>query len=301
MENIRIKVDLELKNKIPPLSAEEFKKLEENIVSDGEVIEPIILWNDTIIDGHHRWEVIQRHPEIPYKVKHMEFPDKWAAIVWMCRNQLGRRNLTEEQRTYLLGKEYEAQKRTVTNPGGNNQFSEVGVQNGPQPKDRTRDLIAKEHGLGGTTVKRAEMFSRSVDSAEELSPGFRDGILSGEIKAPKNVITELRKVPEAKKVEAIEAIRAGDVNTAKEIVRTVRMPIPMPEEDEDTPAFNAEDFYGVIIAAVNNFDSALRLHMVLSHSEMLNTPEGRQAAETALNKGREVLDKYINMINREDH
>ena len=108
-------------------------------------------------------------------------------------------------------------------------------------------------------------------------------------------------MPEAKKVEAIEAIRAGDVNTAKEIVRTVRMPIPMPEEDEDTPAFNAEDFYGVIIAAVNNFDSALRLHMVLSHSEMLKTPEGRQAAETALNKGREVLDKYINMINREDH
>ena len=301
MENIRIKVDLELKNKIPPLSAEEFKKLEENIVSDGEVIEPIILWNDTIIDGHHRWEVIQRHPEIPYKVKHMEFPDKWAAIVWMCRNQLGRRNLTEEQRTYLLGKEYEAQKKTVTNPGGKNQFSEVGDQNDHQPRIRTNDIVAKAHGLGSATVKRAELFSKSVDTAEELSPGFREGILSGEIKAPKNVITELRNVPEEQKVEAIEAIRAGDVNTAKEIVRKVRMPIPMPEEDEDAPAFDTEDFYGVIIAAVNNFDSALRLHMVLSHSEMLKTPEGRQAAETALNKGREVLDKYINMINKEDH
>ena len=301
MDSIRIKVDIELKNKIPPLSADEFKKLEENIVSDGEVIEPLILWNDTIIDGHHRWEIIQRHPEIPYKVKHMEFPDKWAAIVWMCRNQLGRRNLTEEQRTYLLGKEYEAQKKTISNPRGKNQFSEVGYHYDTQPKDRTRDLIAKEHGLGSSTVIRAEQFSQSVDNAEGFSPGFREGILSGEIKAPKNVITELRNVPETKKVEAIEAIRAGDVNAAKKIIRTVQMPIPMPEKDEDAPAFDAEDFYGVIIAAVNNFDSALRLHMVLSHSEMLKTPEGRQAAETALNKGKEILEKYINMINREDH
>ena len=299
MESICIKVDLELKNKIPPLSAEEFKKLEENIVSDGEVIEPLILWNDTIIDGHHRWEIIQRHPEIPYKVKHMEFPDKWAAIVWMCRNQLGRRNLTEEQRTYLLGKESEARKKMVKNPEGRNQHSEVWGQNDPKPPTRTNDIVAKEHGLGGSTVKRAVLFSQSVDAADELSPGFREGILSGEIKAPKNVITELRNVPETKKVEAIEAIRAGDVNTAKEIVRTVRMPIPMPEE-EDTPAFDAEDFYGVIIAAINNLDSALRLHMVMIHSEMLKTPEGRQAAETALNKGKEVLEKYINMI-KEDH
>ena len=306
MENIRIKVDLELKNKIPPLSAEEFKKLEENIVSDGEVIEPIILWNDTIIDGHHRWEVIQRHPEIPYKVKHMEFPDKWAAIVWMCRNQLGRRNLTEEQRTYLRGKQYEAEKLTQGGTGANRY---TGLQTGQnvqsvdrrEIKDGTAGRIAKENGVDARTIRRDAEFANTVDAVEELSPGFRDAILSGTVKAPKGVVTGLRHLPEESQKAAVEAIKTGDVNTAKEIVRTVKMPIPMPEEDEDAPTFDAEDFYGVIIAAVNNFDSALRLHMVLSHSEMLKTPEGRQAAETALNKGKEVLEKYINMINREDH
>ena len=305
MENIRIKVDLELKNKIPPLSVEEFKKLEENIVSDGEVIEPLILWNDTIIDGHHRWEIIQRHPEVPYKIKHMEFPDKWAAIVWMCRNQLGRRNLTEEQRAYLLGKELEAQKQTVGNStslrGEDGRFIQWDHSDPIGDSGRTAEKMAKEHGIGSATVNRAEQFAKAIDAAEELSPGFREGVLSGDIKAPRKVIAEIRHLPEEKKVEAIEAIRAGDVPGAKEIVRTVRMPIPMPEEDEDAPAFDAEDFYGVIIAAVNNFDSALRLHMVLSHSEMLKTPEGRQAAETALNKGREVLEKYMNMIIKEDH
>ena len=305
MESICIKVDLELKNKIPPLSAEEFRKLEENIVSDGEVIEPLVLWNDTIIDGHHRWEIIQRHPEIPYKVKHMEFPDKWAAIVWMCRNQLGRRNLTEEQRTYLLGKELEAQKQTVGNStslrGEDGRFLQWDHCDPIRDSGRTAEKMAKEHGIGSATVNRAEQFAKAIDAAEELSPGFREGVLSGDIKAPRKVIAEIRHLPKEQKVEAIEAIRAGDVPGAKEIVRTVRMPIPMPEEDDDVPAFDAEDFYGVIIAAVNNFDSALRLHMVLSHSEMLKTPEGRQAAETALNKGREVLEKYMNMIIKEDH
>ena len=45
----------------------------------------------------------------------MDFPDKWAAIVWMCRNQLGRRNITDEVRTVLIGEAYRAQKMSVGN------------------------------------------------------------------------------------------------------------------------------------------------------------------------------------------
>lgn len=33
----------------------------------------------------------------------------------MCRNQLGRRNITDEQRTYLIGEAYRAQKMTIGN------------------------------------------------------------------------------------------------------------------------------------------------------------------------------------------
>ena len=42
-----------------------------------------------------------------------------AAINWIIDNQLGRRNLTETQRTYLIGKRYITEKKVEGAPVGN--------------------------------------------------------------------------------------------------------------------------------------------------------------------------------------
>lgn len=76
----QLTIDPEFRDKIPPLSEDEFSKLEQNILEDGEVREPLVVWHNTIIDGHHRYKIVQKHPEIPFKVKQMDFPDKWAAM-----------------------------------------------------------------------------------------------------------------------------------------------------------------------------------------------------------------------------
>ena len=95
-----LKIDPEFAEKIPPLTEDEFSLLEQNIVADGEVLDPLIIWNNTILDGHNRYRILKKHPEIPFKTFPKEFPDKYAAIAWICRNQLGRRNLTPEQKRY---------------------------------------------------------------------------------------------------------------------------------------------------------------------------------------------------------
>ena len=89
-----LKIDPEFEEKIPPLTEDEFLLLEQNIVADGEVLDPLIIWNNTILDGYNRYRILKKHPEIPFKTFPKEFPDKYAAIAWICRNQLGRRNLT---------------------------------------------------------------------------------------------------------------------------------------------------------------------------------------------------------------
>lgn len=38
---MELKIDPEFRDKIPPLTEDEFKQLEENILEDGEVYEPI--------------------------------------------------------------------------------------------------------------------------------------------------------------------------------------------------------------------------------------------------------------------
>ena len=105
-----LKIDPEFQGKIPPLSFEELNQLEANILRDGRIINPIIVWEGLIVDGHNRFIIAKKHPEIPFTVHETEFANRYEAIIWICKNQLGRRNLTPEQKKYLIGKQYEAEK-----------------------------------------------------------------------------------------------------------------------------------------------------------------------------------------------
>lgn len=70
--------------------------------------------------------------------------------------------MTDAQKTYLIGRQYEAQKMTTKNAGGHDQYTcrEVIAQNGPKPKD-TAEAIAREHNIGSNTVNRTEKIDHS--------------------------------------------------------------------------------------------------------------------------------------------
>ena len=88
----------EFSSRIPPLLPKELEILEENILAEGRVINPIVVWGNVIVDGHNRYRIIQMHPEITYQTHEKEFSDRYEVIAWICKNQLGRRNLTERPR-----------------------------------------------------------------------------------------------------------------------------------------------------------------------------------------------------------
>lgn len=293
----QLTIDAEFRDKIPPLSQDEFLKLEENILADGEVREPLVVWHNTIIDGHHRWAIIQKHPDIPYKVKPMDFPDKWAAIVWMCRNQLGRRNLTDEQRTYLIGKRLEAEKMAVGNHAERGDDGKYLKRQNGALGGKTSVRIAKELGVGQKTVERAGDFAKSLDEADTISPGIREAVLSGEVKAPKNLVSEIRNVPEEHRQQVVEAIKQGDTDTAKAIIRSSK-PKPVEEPKEEPEPFTPEELGELIDAAAKNLDFALKQHLVLVHRDVLDTKEGRFAAQNALSGALKVVQKYLDMIRR---
>ena len=110
---INLKIDPEFQSQIPPLANDEFKQLEENILKEGKLISPLIVWNNTLVDGHNRYAILQKHPEIYFSTMPLRFENREEAIAWICRNQLGRRNLSPEQKRYLLGKQYEAEKKAA--------------------------------------------------------------------------------------------------------------------------------------------------------------------------------------------
>lgn len=92
-------VDQELKALIPPLTNEEYRQLEANIKAEG-IREPIIIWGNTIIDGHNRYEIAINH-NIAYKTIEKHFDNRKDVVEWMILNQFGRRNLSAYQRGLL--------------------------------------------------------------------------------------------------------------------------------------------------------------------------------------------------------
>ena len=190
---MKLRIDKEFAEKIPPLTKDEFDQLEANILADGRVINPLIIWNGVIVDGHNRYRILQEHPDIPFETFEKEFSDRYEVIAWICKNQLGRRNLTPAQRKYLIGKQYEAEKASIRNSAGINQYTEVVMgQNDPKPlSERTSARIAKEIGAGERYVRRAEEFAKGVDAAEEISPGIRQKIFSGTIRPSDKDVTAI--------------------------------------------------------------------------------------------------------------
>ena len=84
---------------IPPLAAEELAQLEANILADG-CRDPLVTWNGTLIDGHNRYAICQKHG-IEFKTVAMEFHSETHVVLWIRTNQLGRRNLTDDQRAMI--------------------------------------------------------------------------------------------------------------------------------------------------------------------------------------------------------
>ena len=156
-------IDKEFESVIPPLTDEEFELLKESILNDGEVYHPLVVWNNIIVDGHHRYKILKEHPEVKYRIKERAFENRYEAISWICLNQLGRRNLNDAQKKMLIGRRYKTEKMARgASDGfrGNQHKKSVKGQNVPLPDDVhiTSSRIATEMGTNEKTVRRAEKF-----------------------------------------------------------------------------------------------------------------------------------------------
>ena len=207
----RLIIDPEFRDKIPPLTEDEFTLLEENILSDGAVFSPLIVWDGTILDGHNRYEIIQKHPELTYAVHSMSFANRFEALSWICKNQLGRRNLTPQQKKYLIGQRYEAEKQAVAFHGNQHTASDESGADKKCPHQNSRHVtqsrIAKETNTSASYVREAGTFAKGVDAAEEALPGIKQEILTGTIKPTASAVAAVAKAAPEERPQLAAALK----------------------------------------------------------------------------------------------
>lgn len=202
-----MKVNPKFKLLIPPLSTEEYQQLEQNIVRDG-CRDPLVVWMDTLVDGHNRFEICTKH-RLLFDVIEMQFENEDRAIDWIIDNQLGRRNLDPTQASILRGKQYNRLKRGngVRGPGKLD-------QNDPAS---TAEVLAVRHGVSSPTIKRDGQFAEAVEALEIESEVF-----TKTIDVPKSEVIEAAK-------PVIEAVKSGVPKTevkrlTEEVVEQLKKP-----------------------------------------------------------------------------
>ena len=207
----RLIIDPEFRDKIPPLTEDEFTLLAENILSDGAVFSPLIVWDGTILDGHNRYEIIQKHPELTYAVHKLSFANRYEALSWICKNQLGRRNLTPQQKKYLIGQRYEAEKQAVAFHGNQHTASDESGADKKCPHQNSRHVtqsrIAKETNTSASYVREAGTFAKGVDAAEEALPGIKQEILTGTIKPTASAVAAVAKAAPEERPQLAAALK----------------------------------------------------------------------------------------------
>ncbi|HEV7350809.1 hypothetical protein [Telluribacter sp.] len=216
-EEIRRQIQIlpELEELIPPLQADEFRQLEENIIREG-CREALLIWETTenivdtasdstagtfvLVDGHNRYRICQKNG-LDFKIHLVSFPSMTEVRDYMIDNQLGRRNLSPEQISYLRGKKYLAQKLSrgkydrSGHKGQNVPYEpeEQTGQNDPyglEASGSTSKRLAKQFNVSEKTIKRDAEFAEGLD---KLAPDLRKNILSGKAGVKKSDIQQLAK------------------------------------------------------------------------------------------------------------
>lgn len=241
MKLSQLKIDPEFQSKIPPLQFEEEQQLEQNIIAEGRLLNPIITWNGYILDGHTRYRILKKHGFIKFEVEEIQLANKYEALAWICKNQLGRRNLSPERKKFLLGKEYESTKLAVGAPlGSKHGIRKCGQNDHIFTESRTCQRIASEHGVGEKTVRRAEKYSQGIDAAEEAVPGAQEEILTGRIKATDAQIAALPAIPKEERPAILDELRKEKGKRNENLLSRLKPERPPPKSAPPEPPQNEE-------------------------------------------------------------
>lgn len=175
---VALTVDDDFRSLIPPLSDDEYSRLERSIIAEG-VRDPIITWQGTIVDGHNRYRICQEHG-IAFKTAEIVFGSKDAAKIWIIENQFARRNLNSYQKSVLalqLEPLYaaEAKRRQQGGQGGVLLSQNLEKANPVHTDER----LAQVAGVSRGTIRKVKAIETEAAKGNEVAIEARQKLMDG--------------------------------------------------------------------------------------------------------------------------
>lgn len=272
----RLRIDKEFEGLIAPLSDSEFAHLKQNILSDG-CREPIAVWNGIIVDGHNRYKICKEN-NLPFQTVPMHFKDRSEAIMWILKNQLGRRNLTDFQRNEVslkyeevIAEQMKEKQRESGIAYGKGGKGADQMNHTFEGKTTKRKELAKIAGTSEGSVQRSKLILEKGTS--EQIERARKGGEGNSITAIANEIKSVEKKPEKPKSKILEDEIIGGLYDENKVVKW----------DMDSFIEEFED----------NFDTALDLlqSIIKNYHDVLQKEENKKKLNAILDRSAKRIEQ----------
>lgn len=207
-----IKIDKEFQNLLRPLTAEEFKSLEDSIKQDG-CLRPVELWNGYIVDGHNRYSICMKN-DIPFEQVDVtgKFETKSDVMKWIVQNQRARQTGRQLSRTELAQMAMVVEKQVAV-----------------EAAEKMQSTL-KQNTASSNLNERSEPIRTASKAAESIG-------------VSENTYRDMKLVVEKGSDEQIERMNMGGRgNAPSAIAKEIRGPRKPSKPREPKPLEPAEDF-----------------------------------------------------------
>ena len=240
-----IVIDEEFMRLMPPLNDNEYCSLEQDILIHG-CMNPLVLWNNILIDGHNRYNIVKKH-NLPFNTISLEFNSRDEAISWMITIQIFRRNLTPMQLTYYRGLQYNIEKKIH---GGDRHSQDFSSGQNVHLNGSTANRLSEQYKVTARTIRRDGEIADVLVAIGKESQEAKNSILIGDTKINRKQLREMASASEEEMATAINEIASGAFDDKNKPIK--------PDIPEEINTENSHPMTASIISEANNFVDKIR-------------------------------------------
>jgi len=224
---LNITINDELRSFVDPLSPIEQAALERSLLAEG-CRDALVLWRDTLIDGHNRYELCQKHG-IPFRTVHNNtFESIEDVMLWMIDNHLARRSVSDFQRGVLALKKKEIVSARVAERPADEAADADAAPDAGSPPWNTREDVARAARVSSNTISQIERIQKAA------TPELREAVRTGTISI--NAAANVAQLPESAQLAAVAGGRKELQQAARQVREQKSAARPRKEKEVVDPA-----------------------------------------------------------------
>lgn len=307
-----LKIDDDFKNLLPELDAETYTNLEKDIVSNG-VIDPIVIWNGFIADGHNRYSICKAHHIEEVQTRPINKATKSEVMQWIVDHQYARRILLKSEKVKVLlkveqqiAKEAKERQRQAGKDFGRGQEKVASNLTEAKSEGETAEIMAKKMGVSKNTWKDAKLVVKegTPKQIERMDKGglgngistiareIKDGVNENERKCIKcGKILPIAEFRDRKNKYVCHECVMKRLYAAHGKIEVMPDTLNPDVKEEITDDIIVAKFKNILVEATDTFETMLKYEQHMTDSVM---DELINVINEHINKMNEVKEKMAN-------